>query len=79
MKDDWAKENELLAHGIIPSASEDKCVLGMPLDKPVPEYQTDAIYKMLDENIKQRYVKQLKLELNIPQYPYKGKGRLEFD
>jgi len=74
LEDDWAKENELLAHGIIPSASEDKCVLGMPL-----EHQTDAISRMLEENIKPRYVKELKLKLNIPQYPYKGKGRLEFD
>ena len=77
--DDWARENELLAHGIIPSASEDKCVLGMPLDEPVPEHQTDAISRMLEDNIKPRYVKELKLKLNIPQYPYKGKGRLEFD
>ena len=25
------------------------------------------------------YGKELKLKLNIPQYPYKGNGRLEFD
>ena len=79
LEDDWAKENELLSHGIIPSASEDKCILGIPLDEPIPQYQTDAISKMLEENITPRYVKELKLTLNIPQYPYMGKGRFEYD
>ena len=79
LEDDWTKENELLLHGIIPSASEDKCVLGMPLEEPVPENQTDAISRMFEENIKPRYVKELRKKLDIPQYPYKGKGRYEFD
>lgn len=79
LEDDWEKENELLAHDIFPEASEDKCVLGMPLDEPVPEHQTDAISRMLEENIKPRYVKELKLIPNNPQYLYKGKGKLEFD
>ena len=79
LKDDWSKENELLLYGIIPSASEDKCILGMPLDEPVPEYQTDAIFKMFEEKIKPRYVKELKKQLEEPQYPFKGKGRIEYN
>lgn len=79
LEDDWAKENELLMYGIVPSASEDKCLLGIPLDEPVPEEQIDAISRMLEENIIPRYVDQMKLMLTIPQYPYMGKGRIEFD
>ena len=79
LEDDWSKENELLLYGIIPSASEDKCILGMPLDDPVPEYQTDAISRLFEENIRPRYVKELKKQLKVPQFPYKGKGRIEYD
>ena len=77
--DFFEKENELLLSKIDPSASEDKCILGMPLDGPVPEAQTDAIYNIFEEHIKPRYVKQLRLKLSIPQRPYMGKGRVEFD
>ena len=79
MKDDLHKENELLLNGILPVPSEDKCILGMPLEGPVSESQTDAINNILEKNIKPRYVKELNKQLNIPQYPYKGKGRYEFD
>lgn len=79
LEDEWEKENELLAYGILPSASEDKCVLGMPLEEAVPENQTDAIYNLFEEKIKPRYVKELKKNIGPPQYPYMGKGRFEFD
>ena len=77
--DDWIKDQELLLFGILPSASEDKCVLGMPLREPVPEHQTDAVYNIFDANIKPRYVRELKKRPFVPQYPYKEKGRLEYD
>ena len=79
LEDDWSKENELLLYGINPSASEDKCILGMPLDEPVPEDQTDAISKLFEDNIRPRYLKELKKHLKDPQLPYKEKGRIEYD
>lgn len=60
LENDWQKENELLRNGILPSASEDKCILGMPLSEPVTEKQTKAIENVFKRNIEPRYVKTLK-------------------
>lgn len=76
--DDWIKENELLAYDIPPLKGEDKCVLGMPLNEPIPDYQVDAAYNIFEEKIKPRYIKKLNKKPLTPQYPYKGKGRFEF-
>ena len=75
---DWIRENELLFYRILPSASEDKCVLGMPLSEKVPENQTETINRIFEENIKPRYVKELKLRPLHVQTIYRGKGRIEF-
>lgn len=58
----------MLRYCIIPSASEDKCVLGTQLDESVTEHQTNAINRLFEENIKLRYVKELKKQLKNPQY-----------
>ena len=75
---DWIRENELLFYHILPSASEDKCVLGMPLNDNVPENQTETIYHLLENNIKPRYIKELKLRPVRVQTISKEKGRIEF-
>lgn len=78
LEDDWIRENELMMYGILPSASEDKCILGMPLNELIPEHQTDAIYNLFEEKIKPRYIKNLKKKHIVPQCISKEKGRYEF-
>lgn len=78
LDNDWYKENELLLYGILPVASEDKCVLGMPLLEPVSEEQTIAIKNIFKRNIEPRYVKTLKKEFISKQTIYKGNGRIKF-
>ncbi len=72
LEDDFEKENELFMYGILPSASEDQCVLGMPLDKPVCQEHTETAKNIFIKEIKPRYVKQL-VKRNLPtQEVYKG-------
>ena len=75
---DWYKENELLAYGILPTASEDKCILGMPLKEPVSDEQTNTIKNIFEKNIKPRYVKTLKKQPIQRQEIYRGNTRFEF-
>ena len=72
-------ENELLLHGILPIASEDKCILGMPLKEPITEEQTNTVRNIFKKNIEPRYVKSLKKQPIQHQTIYRGNGRLEFE
>lgn len=78
LDNDFYKENELMLWGIVPTPSEDKCILGMPLNEVVPEEQTNTIKKIFERNIKPRYVKKLKKHPLPQQTIYKGSGRIEF-
>lgn len=77
--DDWVKENELLLHGIVPSASEDKCILGMPLNEAPSDAENKSIEKIFEYSIKPRYVNELKKKSLVKQKIYKGKNSFEFD
>lgn len=54
---DWYKENELLLNGIVPIASEDKCILGIPLNETVTDKHINTIKNILTRNIEPRYIK----------------------
>ena len=79
LENEWHKENELLLYGILPIASEDKCILGMPLKEPVTEEQTNTVRNIFKKNIEPRYVKSLKKQPIQHQTIYRGNGRLEFE
>lgn len=76
LENDWDKENELLLHGILPCASEDKCVLGMPITNPISEEQTNAVKTIFEKIIEPRYAKTLKKVQK--QTIYRGHDRVKF-
>ena len=76
---DFSRESELIMYGIAPIPSEEKCLLGMPLDEKVAEEHTRAIARILEEEIVPRYIKELKSPYRPPQGQYFGRGSIPFD
>jgi len=77
LDNDWNRDNELLRNGILPCASEDKCILGMPLLETVSEKQINTTTNIFNENIEPRYTKTLKNSVQ-KQKIYKGQGSIKY-
>lgn len=78
LKDDFRRDNELLRYGIVPVPSEDKCILGMPQEKELPDNQINTINNIFTEEIKTRYIKSLKKELLPIQKIFKGNNNIKY-